>query len=72
RKKGYGKALMSELLKYSAQHFPGIGIQCSAQYRLKAFYESFGFEALGDIYLEDEIQHIAMRKLAGCSVNKNQ
>ncbi len=62
RKKGYGKKLMEELLHYCDNHFPNIRIQCSAQYYLKKFYETFGFRAISDIYQEDDMPHIAMEK----------
>jgi len=60
RTKGFGKQLIQALLTYCDTHFPGIRIQCSAQYYLKKFYEGFGFEAYGDVYEEDGIPHVAM------------
>jgi ElaA protein len=62
RRKGYGKRLMQEMLQYCAVHFPQYTIRCSAQLYLKPFYESFGFKAVSDTYLEDDIPHIAMLK----------
>ncbi|MDP4148891.1 MAG: GNAT family N-acetyltransferase [Bacteroidota bacterium] len=35
-------------------------IRIGAQYYLRDFYESFGFDQAGDIYLEDGIEHIEM------------
>jgi len=35
-------------------------IRIGAQYYLKKFYESFGFRQMGEIYLEDGIEHIEM------------
>lgn len=64
RQQGHGKKLMHALLNYCATHFPDSNIRCSAQYYLKDFYESFGFEAEGAVYLEDDIPHIAMLKKA--------
>jgi ElaA protein len=64
RHQGYGKQLMQELLQYCATHFPNTHLQCSAQYYLKKFYESFGFQAYGDTYLEDNIPHIAMKRIS--------
>ncbi|WP_439558986.1 GNAT family N-acetyltransferase [Dyadobacter sp.] len=37
-------------------------IRIGAQLYLKRFYESFGFRQSGDIYLEDEIEHIEMTR----------
>lgn len=62
RNKGYAKRLMQELLTYCDSNFPGVRIQCSAQYYLKAFYEGFGFKEYGEIYDEDSIPHIAMKR----------
>jgi ElaA protein len=61
RGKGYGKDMMHEAMAYSRKHFPGITVKFSAQLYLKRFYESFGFEAYGEIYEEDGIPHIAMK-----------
>lgn len=60
RRYGYGKKLMTELLDYCKKQYPHHEINCSAQYRLKTFYESFGFIAQGEPYLEDDAPHIAM------------
>lgn len=62
RSKGYGKMLLQEMLDYSNAHFPGVTIKCSAQYYLKKFYEGFGLKAYGEIFKEDGIPHIAMRR----------
>jgi ElaA protein len=62
RNKGYGKQLMQEMLRYCAQHYPQITIACSAQLYLKKFYEDFGFKIYGDVYEEDGIPHIAMKR----------
>lgn len=62
RKLGYGKLLMQQLLQYCNIHFRDIEMKCSAQFYLKSFYETFGLLAYGDIYDEDGISHIAMKK----------
>lgn len=36
------------------------GVRISAQVYLQRFYESFGFEVVGEPYLEDDIPHIEM------------
>lgn len=62
RGKGHGKQLLQTLFDYCDAHYPGITIRCSAQLYLKAFYESFGLKAHGEVYQEDGIPHIAMSK----------
>lgn len=61
RSKGYGKALITELLRFSSLHFPHQELKCSAQCYLKDFYENFGFISYGAIYEEDGIPHIEMK-----------
>lgn len=60
RKTGLGKELMREALRQSDVLFDHAAIRISAQLYLKKFYEGFGFEAFGEKYLEDDIDHIAM------------
>lgn len=62
RGKGYGKKLMEEMLRYCTANYPRLSIRCSAQLYLKQFYEDFGFTTSGDVYDEDGIPHIAMKK----------
>jgi ElaA protein len=62
RGQGLGKQLMQELLDYCATHFSHNKIKCSAQFYLKKFYESFGFKAQGDVYQEENIPHIVMKR----------
>lgn len=62
RKNGYGKLLMIEAMNAMQTIFPDEPIKISAQLYLKKFYESFGFLAIGESYLEDDIPHIAMIK----------
>jgi ElaA protein len=60
RKKGLGKELMQNAIACCRQLYPGSGIQIGAQLYLKRFYEELGFQSIGGIYLEDEIEHIKM------------
>ncbi len=60
RRKGLGRDLMRESLKRIKEHFPNVPVKISAQYYLLKFYQSFGFRAVGESYLEDDIPHIAM------------
>ena len=51
---------MNENLKWTEKLFNNQAIKISAQCYLIKFYESFGFKAVGEEYLEDNIPHIAM------------
>jgi ElaA protein len=63
-----GKGLGAELLNVSiktVEELYGKGIiRIGAQLYLKEFYESFGFQQSGDVYLEDKIEHIQMTRPA--------
>lgn len=60
RKQGIGRVLVRKGIDLAyTLHGEGV-IRIGAQYYLKGFYESFGFEKASDIYLEDGIQHIEM------------
>lgn len=62
RKMNYGKILMQQALHEIQQVYPQYSIKISAQAYLQNFYETFGFLKIGDVYLEDDIPHIAMVK----------
>lgn len=62
RRKNLGKLLMDKSIAEVYRLFGAISIKISAQLYLKHFYESFSFVQLGDVYLEDGIEHILMRK----------
>lgn len=60
RRNGAGKELMHASIKKCEMLFPDKPIKIGAQTYLKAFYESFGFETVGQGYIEDGIPHIIM------------
>ena len=60
RGKGVGKRLIIESLNTIEKLFNRQAIKISAQCYLIKFYISFGFETVGEEYLEDNIPHIAM------------
>jgi ElaA protein len=60
RNKKWGVLLMEESIRLVEDHFQQNEITLSAQLYLKKFYESLGFECVGDSYLEDGIPHIEM------------
>lgn len=57
-----GKELMKRSIDAAYNLFGFQTIKVSAQFYLKQFYESFGFEQVTDVYLEDGIEHICMVK----------
>lgn len=57
---GLGRALVERAITQTAEAFAGLGIRISAQSHLQAFYQSVGFEPVGEIYLEDAIPHLEM------------
>jgi len=58
--KGLGRELMQKAVPHLRQQFPGKAIAMSAQYHLEKFYQSLGFQTIGDVYLEGGIKHIRM------------
>ncbi|WP_018692188.1 GNAT family N-acetyltransferase [Algicola sagamiensis] len=61
RGSGAGQALMREAIRQCELFWPGVDIEIAAQEYLLNFYQSFGFEAFTDVYLEDGIPHVDMR-----------
>ncbi|BAL61412.1 GNAT family N-acetyltransferase [Melissococcus plutonius] len=62
RNSGLGKSLVAHTISFINEKYPNQPIVISGQAYLKMFYESFGFQAISDRYLEDNIPHIKMRK----------
>jgi ElaA protein len=62
RRYGAGKQLMQQSIDAVYQLFGQGPIKIGAQFYLKKFYESFGFQQISEIYLEDGIEHIYMLK----------
>jgi ElaA protein len=62
RKEGIGKQLMQKSIELLEELYGGTSIKIGAQLYLKKFYESFGFQQVDEIYLEDGIEHILMIK----------
>ena len=62
RRSGAGKKLMEKSITEIQNLFHPSSIRIGAQLYLQRFYESFGFEKCSDVYLEDGIEHIYMRK----------
>ncbi len=64
RGQGAGRALMQAAIQYCEQLFSNQPIKIGAQTYLLPFYQSFGFQPVGNIYIEDGIPHIAMIRAA--------
>jgi ElaA protein len=62
RKFNFGHELMRFSISAIEENFSQIAITISAQEYLKKFYESHGFVQTSDIYLEDDIPHIQMKR----------
>lgn len=62
RDRKWGHDLMREAIAGVAHHFGENKITIGAQLYLKKFYESHGFVQTSEMYLEDDIPHIEMKK----------
>lgn len=60
RKEGLGKKIVAATIDEIKQRFPNQPIQIQAQAYLQKFYTGFGFKAISDVYLEDNIPHLDM------------
>lgn len=63
RRTGVGKELMRRSMQYLWDIYGPSPIRISAQEYLQRFYEDFGFQKIGEGYLEDNIPHIEMLKV---------
>jgi ElaA protein len=61
RDKKWGHELMKQAISGIEDHFKTNNITISAQLYLQQFYESHGFVATSETYLEDDIPHIEMK-----------
>jgi ElaA protein len=61
---GLGRVLVAEGVAHCVAAWPGRGIRISAQAHLARFYGGFGFEPVGEPYLEDNIPHLEMVRRA--------
>ncbi|NBX11608.1 MAG: GNAT family N-acetyltransferase [Chitinophagaceae bacterium] len=62
RRQGIGKILMKKSIEACQQLFSSQDIEIGAQLYLEQFYGSFQFIREGEVYLEDGIDHIHMRR----------
>lgn len=61
RNVGLGRELITVALAFCDSRWPAVRL--SAQTYLQSLYESLGFFAVGDPYLEDDIPHIEMLRI---------
>lgn len=57
---GIGYELMNKSMEQVSMLFGEVPVRLSAQQHLKKYYESFGFEQVSEMYLEDGIPHVEM------------
>ena len=60
RRQGLGRKLMQKAIGFISEELREKQIRISGQLYLKDFYESLGFQAVSEMYLEDEIPHVEM------------
>jgi ElaA protein len=62
RDKKWGHEMMEQAISGIETHFKETKIIISAQLYLQKFYESHGFVQTSEMYLEDDIPHIEMKR----------
>ena len=60
RKHHYGRQLVAITIAQAQALFPGKKLQIEAQDYVQDFYGSFGFRAVSDVFLLDDIPHVSM------------
>lgn len=68
---GLGRELLRRAIDHAGRLHPGVGLRISAQSHLVRFYGDFGFQAVGEPYLEDGIPHTEMLR-AGDALSSNR
>ena len=63
RRQGYGKQLMTQLMKALQRMHNGKTLTIEAQSYLISFYKAYGFSTQGNSYLLDGISHTTMMQL---------
>ncbi|MBE4592863.1 GNAT family N-acetyltransferase [Vibrio navarrensis] len=59
---GLGHQLMQQSIMYCQQLWPNEAIEIGAQEHLKPFYQQHGFVVTSEMYLEDGIPHVDMKR----------
>lgn len=55
-----GDRLIEQCLACCRHNWPNIDIKISAQQHLQSYYQKHGFVTVSEMYLEDDIPHVAM------------
>lgn len=63
RGNGLGHELIQRAVQALERLWPNLVCHISAQAHLQNFYKHYGFEAVGETYLEDGIPHVGMERL---------
>jgi len=61
RRHGLGRMLVQEAIGLNGEHYPAGDIALGAQAHLVPFYQSLGFEPIGEPYDEFGVRHVEMR-----------
>ena len=61
RNRGMARLMMHKAVDKAGLAYPSCGVFLDAQTYLVSFYQSLGFQACGDEFLEDGIPHIQMQ-----------
>jgi ElaA protein len=65
RRRGLGRKLVNEALRFCCERYPGETITLGAQLRLVRFYESFGFAVTSEPYEDFGVMHVKMTRIPG-------
>ena len=60
RGRGFAKKILKNAINYIEKELNETEIRLSGQKYLEKFYNSFGFDTVSDVYLEDDIPHVEM------------
>jgi len=63
RGKGLAQELFRKSIEFIQYELKEDKIKIQAQHYLEKFYNSYGFEPISDVYLEDDIPHIDMMRI---------
>ncbi len=65
RRRGLGRGMMEEALRFSRKRYPAQDIVLAAQLDFASFYRSFGFAVISEPYDDFGVMHVEMRMRQG-------